>query len=108
MSNIKKLSLAEVFGAKIKPLRPFRMQPPTVYAKPMRTEQFEEGTIHYSSYRAAYLEPPPKVGQRRVLNAHGVWVTEHFHIPQPWRRVTPKDPHPGRTRRSYQIVGEEA
>jgi hypothetical protein len=42
------------------------------------------------------------------LNAHGVWVTEHFHIPQPWRRVTEKAKRPGSARRSYQIVGEEA
>ncbi|HKU13521.1 MAG TPA: hypothetical protein VJQ52_03945 [Steroidobacteraceae bacterium] len=96
---MKKLSLADVFGARIKPLAPFRLQPPTVHARPMRTEQFAEGVIHFSSYRAAYLEPPPKVGQRRVLNAHGLWVTEHFHIPQPWKRVTPKAVRPGRVRR---------
>ena len=97
---MKKLSLADVFRAPLQPLRPFRLQPPTIYAKPMLTKQYPEGIVHYGT-RAAYLEPPPKVGQRSAIDAHGKRVTEHFAIPQPWRRVTPKDQHPGRTRRGY-------
>lgn len=100
MNAVKKLSLADVFGAPIKRLRPFKLQPRRATGRMMRTKQFAEGTIHYSSFRAAYMEPPPKIGQRRVLNAHGALVTGHFQIPQPWKRVTPKAVRPGAARRA--------
>lgn len=101
MSAIKKLSLHDVFFAsKPRMPQPFRLAPRRdERARPMLAKQFAEGVVHYSSFRAAYLEPTPKIGVRRVPSAHGTMVTEHFHIPQPWRRVTPKAVRPGHARR---------
>lgn len=87
-----------------------RMQP-RVTGRPMRTEQFAEGTVHYSSYRAAYLEPPPKLTSAQtvrdpenpgqpLLDAKGQIVKNVFQVRQPWRRITPKAVRPGAARRA--------
>lgn len=106
---MKTPSIFDLFAAPIKVLRSFRMQPRRVECKRMQTKQFDEGVIHYSSFRAAYLQPKPKryrtqivagPGGLPLLDATGNVVRAQFAIPEPWRRVTPKGPSKRRAHRA--------
>lgn len=98
-----------------------RATPRRLPARVMRTKQFAEGIIHYSSYRAAYLEPTaarsgrkerglpltrrrpladPKDPKLPLLDAKGKVVMGDFPIPEPWVRVTPRAVKPGSERRT--------
>lgn len=105
-----------------------RSTPRKLPVRPMLAKKYAEGIVHFGS-RAAYLEPTaahskrkerglpltrrravadPKNPARALLDEKGKVVMADFPIPEPWVRVTPKDPHPGRKRRSYAVEGEGA
>lgn len=96
---MKKLSIFDLFAKPLQPARPFRLQPPRAVGRYMRAKQFAEGVVHYSSFRAAYLEKTPTRTRRLplagkdglpLLDEKGRIVFGNFPVPEPWRRVTPK------------------